>query len=308
MFITTANMLDTIAPPLRDRMEMIRISGYTNREKVQIAKRHLVPRQIVAHGLKKSSMRFQDPAIERIIEEYTRESGLRNLEREIGGVCRKVARSVATRGGRSKTVVTPSLVARHLGQPRFQRGDELSLPSPGVVVGLAWTPHGGELLHIEASRYPGKGNLKLTGQLGDVMKESAQAALTYLRSNAARLNLDPTLLKESDIHIHVPEGAIPKDGPSAGVTICTALASLMRSQKPRKNLAMTGEITLQGHVLPVGGIREKVLAAHRAGVERVLIPMRNKKDVREIPPDVRKQLEIRFVSRMPDVLRQALPK
>ncbi|MBN1478274.1 endopeptidase La [Candidatus Sumerlaeota bacterium] len=308
MFITTANMLDTVAPPLRDRMEVLSLSGYTPQEKREIARLHLVPKQIEANGLRRSQIAFTSATLDRIIEEWTRESGVRNLERQIGTVCRKVARTVATRGGAKRRVrVEPTQIARLLGKPQFDRTESFEARHPGVAVGLAWTPHGGELLAVEVSKMPGTGKLSLTGQLGDVMKESAQAAMTHLRANAKRLGIADDAFKDSDIHIHVPEGAIPKDGPSAGITIATALASLMRGQRLRPKLAMTGEITLKGSVLPVGGIKAKVLAAHRAGIHTVLLPSRNRRDLTDIPKDVRDQIEFRFVSRMSDVLRHALP-
>lgn len=312
LFIATANVLDTIAPPLLDRMEVLRLPGYTPLEKRAIARRYLIPKQIEANGLRPQQITITDAAIERIIEEYTREAGLRQLERQIGTICRKVARAVATGRrpptGRRPLSITPRDAARLLGTPPFDRAASLDGKAPGVAVGLAWTPTGGELLAIEASAMPGTGKLTLTGKLGDVMKESAQAALTYLRANAGKLGLDPASFKDTDIHIHVPEGAIPKDGPSAGITIAAALASLLRGQRINPGLAMTGEITLKGSILPVGGIKEKLLAAHRAGVRRVLLPSRNRKDLAEISKEIRRELHIRFVAAMPDVLREALPR
>jgi ATP-dependent Lon protease len=290
-------------------MEVLSLSGYTPLEKREIARLHLVPKQIEANGLRRSQIAFTGAALDRIIEQWTRESGVRNLERQIGTVCRKVARTVATRGGSKRKVrVESTHVARLLGKPPFDRTESFEARHPGVAVGLAWTPHGGELLAVEVSKMPGSGKLSLTGQLGDVMKESAQAAMTHLRSNAKRLGIADDAFKNSDIHIHVPEGAIPKDGPSAGITIASALASLLRGQRLRPGLAMTGEITLKGSVLPVGGIKAKVLAAHRAGIETVLLPSRNRRDLTDIPKDVRDQIEFRFVSRMSDVLRHALPE
>ena len=305
IFITTANVLDTIPPPLRDRMEVIELAGYTEEEKLEIARRHLVPKQLLESGLTPGNLTFEDEGIVQIIRAYTREAGLRNLEREIGRVCRKVARAI-TEGRTEPVVCTSERVREFLGPERFlpelaERTDE-----PGVAVGLAWTPNGGDILFIESSRMAGKKSLTLTGHLGEVMKESAQAALTFLRSRAERLGLAPDFFEHADLHVHVPAGAIPKDGPSAGVTIATSLASLLTGRAVRANLAMTGEITLRGKVLPVGGIKEKVLAAKRAGIETVLLPKRNEKDLEDIPPTVRAAMRFVFVETMDDVLEQAL--
>jgi ATP-dependent Lon protease len=305
-FITTANMLDTIPPPLRDRMEVIELGGYTEAEKVEIARKHLVPKQISEHGLLKKQISFSKDALRYLIESYTREAGVRNLEREIASVTRKATRMFAD--GRKETVkVDRAFVEQCLGSPRYL-SDEVNERElkPGVAVGLVWTPVGGDIIFIESAAMPGRGELVLTGQLGDVMKESARAALSYLRMNARELGINPDIFSSTDIHIHVPAGAIPKDGPSAGVTILTAMTSLFTGTSLRPRLAMTGEITLTGQVLPVGGIKEKVLAAHRAGIDKVLLPSRNEKDFREeIPEAVRKELEVQFVTEASEVLAEA---
>ena len=271
MFITTANLLDPIPPALRDRMEVLELTGYTEEEKLEIAFSHLLPRQLEAHGLTKEQMEVAPEAVRRVIASYTREAGLRNLEREIAALCRGVAREVAE-GGRQQVKLTEADVAQYLGPPRFFRDAALDHPEPGVATGLAWTPAGGDILFIEALRMPGKGNLKLTGQLGDVMKESASAALSYIRARAPFLGIEEDFFEKADLHIHVPAGAIPKDGPSAGVAMLCALVSLLSGRPVKKGLAMTGEITLRGHVLPVGGIKDKVLAAHRAGIQEIILP------------------------------------
>lgn len=305
-FITTANMLDTIPPPLRDRMEVIELGGYTEAEKVEIARKHLVPKQIAEHGLIRKQITWTKDALRYLIESYTREAGVRNLEREIASVTRKATRMFAD--GRKETVkVDRAFIELCLGSPRFL-SDEVNERElkPGVAVGLVWTPVGGDIIFIETAAMPGRGELVLTGQLGDVMKESARAALSYLRMNSRALGIDPDLFSRTDIHIHVPAGGIPKDGPSAGVTILTAMTSLFTGKSLRPRLAMTGEITLTGQVLPVGGIKEKVLAAHRAGIDKVLIPARNEKDFREeIPEIIRKDLEVQFISEASEVLAAA---
>jgi ATP-dependent Lon protease len=305
MFVTTANVLDTVPPPLRDRMEVIELAGYTEEEKLEIAKRHVIPKQLREHGLTPEQLRFEDDAITLIAHAYTREAGLRNLEREIGRVCRKVARAV-TEGRTEPVVCTREKLREYLGAERFFSEVAERTEEPGVAVGLAWTPAGGDILFIEATRMPGKKNLILTGSLGDVMKESAQAALSYVRSRAERFGLAPDFFEQSDIHVHVPSGAIPKDGPSAGVTITTAIASLLTGRPLRPNLAMTGEVTLRGRVLPVGGIKEKVLAARRAGIERVILPRRNEKDLEDVPDTVCKAMQFNFVDTMDEVLDLAL--
>jgi ATP-dependent Lon protease len=305
MFVTTANVLDTIPPPLRDRMEVIELAGYTEEEKLEIAKRHVVPKQLREHGLTPAQLAFEDEAIVHVIRAYTREAGLRNLEREIGRVCRKVARGVVE--GRLEPVVcTRATVRDFLGPERFFAEVAERSEEPGVAVGLAWTPAGGDILFIEATRMPGRKGLTLTGHLGDVMKESAQAALSYVRSRAEHLGIPPDFYEQSDLHVHVPSGAIPKDGPSAGVTMTTALASLLTGRPVRPSLAMTGEVTLRGRVLPVGGIKEKVLAARRAGIDTVLLPRRNEKDLEDVPASARAALRFHFVDTMDDVLELAL--
>lgn len=308
LFITTANVLDTILPPLRDRMEILELAGYTEEEKLEIAKRHLIPKQLDEHGLKKGKhITFLHDGITEIIRGYTREAGVRNLERQIAAICRKTAREWAE--GRTTLVrVTAKQVHEYLGVPRFLH-EELAdrTDEPGVAVGLAWTPTGGDVLFIEATRMEGGKQLIATGQLGDVMKESAQAALSYVRSHAQDLGIAPSFYKDSDIHLHVPAGAIPKDGPSAGVTMITALASLLSGRKVKPRLAMTGEITLRGKVLPVGGLKEKILAARRAGVETVIVPKENRKDVEEeVPADIRSKMKIEYVDDVAHVLNLAL--
>jgi ATP-dependent Lon protease len=305
MFITTANILDTIPPALRDRMEVLMLHGYTLDEKVKIANRYLIPRQREAHGLSAKMIKFTQGAVKQIVSGYTREAGLRNLEREIANVCRGVASKIA--GGRVKSVtVKVDDIHRFLGPVRLTSEAKARVTTPGIATGLAWTPTGGELLFIEATAMKGKKGLTLTGQLGDVMKESAAAALSFIRSNAKSLGIDEDFFENHDIHIHVPAGAIPKDGPSAGVTMLTALTSLLTNQTIHKDLAMTGEITLRGQVLPVGGIKEKVLAAHRAGIKTLILPDWNKKDLEDIPKNVQKEIRFHFVDKMIDVLGIAL--
>ncbi|HPO15716.1 MAG TPA: endopeptidase La [Candidatus Hydrogenedentes bacterium] len=305
MFIATANVLDTIPWALRDRMEIIEIPGYTLDEKLHIARKYLVPRQLDEHGLIKDKLRIDLSALRAITAGYTREAGVRNLEREIAHVCRGCARKFAS-GRRTPLKIAPKDLREYLGNPKVFYDTAERTRMPGVVIGLAWTAVGGDILFIEATRMPGKGNLILTGQLGDVMKESAQAALSFLRANAEKLSIEPKTFSEFDIHVHVPAGAVPKDGPSAGVTMLTAIASLLTKKRVKGNLAMTGEITLRGNVLPVGGIKEKVLAAARAGIRQLILPERCKHDLDEIPASVRKKLKVHFVSRMNDVLRIAL--
>ena len=305
MFITTANILDTIPPALRDRMEVMELPGYTEEDKLMIAKRYLVPEQIEAHGLKANLIELEDDAIRTIIRSYTREAGVRNLEREIAAVCRGVAREVAA-GRAEATKIGPDDVEKLLGPVKFI--PELAARSwgPGLATGLAWTPTGGDIIFIEAARMRGKGSLSLTGQLGEVMKESATAALTYIRAHAGQLGIDEKLFEDSDIHIHVPAGAIPKDGPSAGIAMLVTLASLATGRQVRRDLAMTGEITLRGDVLPVGGIKEKVLAAHRAGIREVILPFVNQKDLPDVPEPVRKSMYFHLVRAMPEALEVAL--
>ncbi len=307
MFITTANMLETIPPALRDRMEVIELLGYTELEKIKIAERYLIPRQIDANGLKPDQIRFTRKALQRIITCYTREAGVRNLEREIASVCRGVASAIAEGQIQGASITVKDLM-KYLGQVKVIPEISIRASKPGVAVGLAWTPVGGEILFVEATAMRGKKGLTLTGQLGDVMKESAAAALSFIRTNAEELGISADFFEDMDLHIHIPSGAIPKDGPSAGVTLLTALVSLLTNQAIKKDLAMTGEITLRGVVLPVGGIKEKVLAAHRAGIKTLILPKWNKKDLDDIPPNVRKDLTFHFVDDMREVLRLALDK
>jgi ATP-dependent Lon protease len=300
MFICTANMLDTIPSALLDRMEVIRITGYTQQEKIKIARRYLVPRQIKENGIKKKDILLSDAVIGKVIQEYTREAGLRNLERELGSLCRKIARKIAE-GQKGPFRITPKSVTKFLGLPTFMDEDRDKELPPGVAIGLAWTPYGGETLYIEVSILPGKGKLLLTGKLGDVMKESAQAALSYARSKAEELGLDSDFAEKKDIHIHVPAGATPKDGPSAGVTLVTALISALTGKSVRSDVAMTGEITLRGRVMPVGGIKEKVLAAVGAGLKKVIIPSQNENDFKEIPQELRRKIQVKVVENIDEI-------
>jgi len=305
MFIATANVLDTIPGPLRDRMEVIELSGYTEDEKLEIAKRYLVKRQLVANGLTPEQLELPDETLRAIARDYTREAGNRNLERLIGAVCRHVAVRIAE--GRTESMtIRPENLTEILGPPRFENDVAMRTSVPGVATGLAWTPVGGDILFIEASRFAGSGRLILTGQLGDVMKESAQAALSLVKSRVRELGLDPEGLDKFDIHIHVPAGAIPKDGPSAGVAMFTALVSLLSGRCIRSDTAMTGEISLRGLVLPVGGIKEKVVAAQRAGLKTVMLPARNRKDFDDIPAAARDKLTFVWLERVDDAVRAAL--
>ena len=307
LFITTANFLDPVPPALRDRMEVLELPGYTDEEKLTIAREHLVGRQIENHGLSSEHIRFEESALQTLIRGYTREAGVRNLEREIGAVCRKVARRRAE-GHEAPVVVTPDTVTEMLGAPTFHDEEVAErTKAPGVAVGLAWTPAGGEVLFIEATLMPGGGSLTLTGQLGDVMKESAQTALSWFRSRAEAYGVDPAFYQHAELHVHVPAGAIPKDGPSAGVTMATALASRLTKRAVREDLAMTGEITLTGRVLPVGGIKEKVLAARRLGIAHVLVPLLNRKNIDEdLSEELRRDLTIHYVTTVDEVLDLAL--
>jgi ATP-dependent Lon protease len=305
MFIATANQMDTIPGPLRDRMEVISLSGYTEEEKLGIAKRYLVPRQVKENGITEETVTFSDEALKTVISKYTREAGLRNLEREIGSICRKVARKVAEGKGEHFTI-TAGTVAKYLGPPKFLREEEMERNEVGVVTGLAWTPVGGEVLFVEATVMKGKGGLTLTGQLGDVMKESVQAALSYIRSKTADFDIPEDFNSTTDIHVHVPAGAIPKDGPSAGVTMATALVSALTKIPVRKDVAMTGEITLRGKVLPIGGLKEKILAAARLGVTTIVIPVQNQKDLEDVPKTILKKLRIVPASNIDEVLAVAL--
>ncbi len=308
IFVTTANTIETIPGPLRDRMELIQLAGYTEAEKLEIAKRYLVPRQIERNGLAPSRIAFSDTSLRAIISDYTREAGVRQLEREIGAVCRKVARQVAEGTATRKVMVTEPRVREFLGRPKFFSESRRRTSRPGVATGLAWTPVGGDVLFIEATAMKGSGKLQITGQLGDVMKESAQAALSYLRSEADELfpELPEDYFATHDIHIHVPAGAIPKDGPSAGITIATAVASLLSGRSVRADVAMTGEITLTGQVLPIGGLKEKVLAAQRAGIRKIIAPALNEHDIDDIPEHLRKDLDFVFVSEIRQVFEEAL--
>jgi len=307
MFIATANLADPILPALKDRMEIIEISGYTEEEKLHIARKYLVPRQFAEHGITRRYLQVSDEAVLKIIQHYTREAGLRNLEREVATVCRKVAKGVAE-GRRGLTRVTGASVHRYLGAPKYLPEPEQERDDVGVATGLAWTQTGGEALYIECTMMKGKGALSLTGHLGDVMKESAQAALSYARSRAADLGIKEEVFSKHDLHIHVPAGAIPKDGPSAGITMATALISTLARVPVRRDVAMTGEVTLRGKVLPVGGIKEKVLAARRLGVKTVLVPTKNDKDVKELPANVRRGMNFVYVEEMGQVLDHALAR
>jgi ATP-dependent Lon protease len=306
MFIATANVGDTIPPPLRDRMEIIEIPGYTRKEKLDIAKNHLLPKQLTEHGIDEKQLNVTDEAIEEIIDHHTREAGVRNLERQIATVIRGIAVKVAEGASGPWTIKTPEDMRPYLGPARFISEVAERTAESGVATGLAWTAVGGEILFIEATRMHGTGKLQLTGQLGDVMKESAQAALSYVRTRAKQFHVPEDFLEKSDVHIHIPAGAMPKDGPSAGVTMMTALVSLLTQNRVRHDVAMTGEITLRGRVLPVGGIKEKVLAAHRAGIKRVILPERNMADLEEVPQEVRDTLEFVPVTKMDEVLANAL--
>jgi ATP-dependent Lon protease len=308
MFITTANTLDTIPLALLDRMEVIQLAGYTSEEKLHIAKRYLVPRQLAENGLKKSQVSFSDAALRAIADEYTREAGVRNLEREIGSVCRKLAREVAEGKSKGKQTVSAKRARELLGRRRFFAETRRRTKDPGVATGLAWTPVGGQVLFIEATAMPGSGRLTITGQLGEVMRESAQAALSWVRGHTDRVapDLDEKWFAEHEIHIHVPAGAVPKDGPSAGVAMATALASLVSGRPASGDVAMTGEITLTGQVLPVGGLKEKALAAQRAGIKRVIVPDRNEGEILEIPEHEREDLEFVYVDRIEKALDAAI--
>jgi ATP-dependent Lon protease len=305
LFIGTANVLDAIPPPLRDRMEIIELTGYTEEEKLQIAKRYLLTRQLTANGLTATQVEVSEEALRRVIVDYTREAGVRSLERQIGALLRNAAVTIASGGAQSVSIGVDD-VPRILGAARFESDVALRTSVPGVATGLAWTPAGGDILFIESSRVRGSGKLILTGQLGDVMKESAQAAVTWVKSQADRLKIDPAVLDNSDLHIHVPAGAIPKDGPSAGVAIATSLASLLSQRTVRADVAMTGEISLRGVVMPVGGIKEKCVAAARAGIHTVILPARNRRDLEDIPESVRTKLEFVWAEKIEDVLARAL--
>jgi ATP-dependent Lon protease len=306
LFVATANVDDTIPAPLRDRMEIIEIPSYTRSEKVAIARRHLLPKQLSEHGIPPEKLGFTDEALATIVDRYTREAGVRSLEKSIATVVRGVAVRFGEGTEKATSVRTKEDVATFLGPPRHDEQIAERTEEAGVATGLAWTPVGGQILFVEASRMPGSGNLTLTGQLGDVMKESAAAALSYVRANTHRWGIPRDFLDKSDLHIHVPAGATPKDGPSAGVTMLTALVSLLTGVRVKHDVAMTGEITLRGRVLPIGGLKEKVLAAHRAGIKRVIVPERNRSDLEEVPADVKREIEFVLVSEMSQVIDAAL--
>ena len=305
MFITTGNLTDTIPGPLRDRMEIIYLSGYTTEEKLGIAIKYLLPKQLEEHGLTNIILSITDQALNLLISQYTREAGVRNLEREIANLCRKVAKRIAE-GKEKKFMITAKNLQGFLGVPKFLPEEEMEKDEVGVSTGLAWTEAGGDIIYIEATTMKGRGNLTLTGQLGDVMKESAQAALSYVRSTAKTLGIKDDIFSKTDVHIHVPAGAIPKDGPSAGITIATAIASVFNGRPVNKNIAMTGEVTLRGRVLPIGGLKEKTLAAKRMGIMKIILPKRNKKDLEDIPKYIKKDMEFIFAENMDQVLKAAL--
>jgi len=305
MFIATANNLATIPGPLLDRMEIISIAGYTEIEKVHITKDHLLPKQLGEHGLSKGMLQIRDEAILRVVRYYTREAGVRSLERQLASICRKTAKIVVA-GEKKRVVITEKNLEEFLGKPRFHYGQAELEDQVGVATGLAYTTVGGDTLQIEVSLSPGKGKLVLTGKLGDVMKESAQAAFSYVRSKTKELGIDEDFHEKYDIHIHVPEGAVPKDGPSAGITIATALVSALTGRAIRREVGMTGEITLRGRVLPIGGLKEKSLGAHRAGLTKIILPKDNEKDIDDIPETVRNDLEFVLVSHVDEVLSHAL--
>lgn len=305
MFVTTANTLDTIPAPLRDRMEIIQLPGYTEEEKLKIAEKYLVPKQVKAHGLKSEEVALTEDGLRAIIRDYTREAGVRNVEREVAAVIRKVATRIAE--GRTQSLTVDATMVRELlGRPRYHGEVAERIDRPGVATGLVWTPVGGDILFIEATLMPGKKQLKLTGQMGDVMKESAETALSYVRSKAKSFGIDPMFFENNDLHVHVPAGAVPKDGPSAGVTLVTALVSLLTGRLVRSDVAMTGEITLRGKVLPIGGLKEKVLGARRVGIKTVILPRRNEHDLDDLPPELRAQMSFVLVDNADDVLRVAL--
>ena len=305
MFITTGNLTDTIPGPLRDRMEILYLSGYTDEEKLQIARKYLVPKQLDEHGISAKMLKIGDSAIRQIISHYTREAGVRNLEREIANLCRKVAKRVAE--GKAKVFdVTGNTISRYLGSPKYLPEEEMKQNEVGVSTGLAWTEAGGDVIFVEAMLMKGKGTLTMTGQLGDVMKESAQAALSYVRSKGKELGIDADAFSQNDLHIHVPAGAIPKDGPSAGITMATAIASAFTGRAVRRDVAMTGEITLRGRVLPIGGLKEKALAAKRMGIKMIVVPKRNKKDVDDLPKYVKEGMNFVIVDTVDAVLKTTL--
>jgi ATP-dependent Lon protease len=305
MFITTANVLQTIPAPLQDRMEVIRIAGYTEPEKLQIATKFLIKKQVEANGLVIENIEFTKGALLKIIRQYTREAGVRNLDREIASICRKVAKEIVSNDNKKKMVISSKSVSKYLGVPKYHHGEIEGKNEIGLTIGLAWTEVGGELLAIEASIMEGNGKMIMTGKLGDVMQESVQAALSYIRARAEQFGLAKNFYKKIDIHVHVPEGAIPKDGPSAGIAMVTSIASVLMRKKVRADLAMTGEITLRGRVLPIGGLKEKLLAAHRGNIKMVIIPKDNERDLAEVPQNVQNALKIIFVEHIDEVLKIA---
>ena len=308
MFIATANVLHTVPPALKDRMEVLRLAGYTLNEKINIAQRFLVPKQLKAHGLDATKVKLEDLTVRDVVERYTREAGVRNLEREVASVCRKVARRVVKDGPGFEVTISPEMLSDFLGIPKFRPKETDKKNEIGVAVGLAWTEVGGEILTTEATMMKGKGKLTLTGKLGDVMQESAHAAMSYVRSRAVELGIEESFYRKYDIHVHVPEGAIPKDGPSAGITIATTLISLFTHIPVRSDVAMTGEITLKGKVLPIGGLKEKVLAAHRFGIRTIIVPKDNEKDLADVPPEVQSELNFKLVETMDEVMKIALER
>ncbi|MCX7040474.1 MAG: endopeptidase La, partial [Spirochaetes bacterium] len=309
MFVTTANQLEPIPAPLRDRMEIIHLDGYTEYEKVKIAQEHLVKRQIAANGLREGEVVFSEEALQKIVQDYTREAGVRNLERQIGTICRKSVAKIAADengDGAAAITITPDVVRELLKKEKFESETSEPILIPGIATGLAVTPVGGDILFIEATRMKGKGEFTLTGQLGDVMRESARIALSYVRSKAVDLGIDPDSFAQTDVHVHVPAGAIPKDGPSAGVAMTMAIASLFTGRPVKGSLGMTGEVTLRGRVMPIGGVKMKVLAAHRAGLTTVILPKRNERDLDELPADVRSRMTFVLVERIDEALEAGL--
>jgi ATP-dependent Lon protease len=307
MFITTANSLASIPPALLDRMEVLEFPGYIEEEKLEIARRFLIPRQVEESGFEPGEIEIEDDALKKVIRQYTYEAGVRNLEREIGRLCRKQAR-LKSEKKKVAPVITEKMIEKFLGPPQFFMTEAERQDEVGVATAIAWTENGGEIMPVEVLIMDGKGNLQVTGQIGDVMQESAQAALSFVKSRAVSLKIDPKIFEEVDIHLHIPEGAIPKDGPSAGITMATALVSAFTERRVYKEIGMTGEITLRGNVLPIGGVREKILAAHRSGLKTILLPEKNEKDLVEVPKKVRGDLNIRFVKHMDEVIKIALHK
>jgi ATP-dependent Lon protease len=304
MFVTTANQLEPIPAPLRDRMEIIHLDGYTEHEKVKIAQEHLVARQLAANGLREGEVVFTEEALRKIVQDYTREAGVRNFERQIGAICRKTVAKIAA--GQPAVEITPDVVREMLRKEKFESENSESIEIPGIATGLAVTPVGGDILFIEATRMKGKGEFTLTGQLGDVMRESARIAHSFVRSKSAELGIDADIFAQSDVHVHVPAGATPKDGPSAGVAMTMAIASLFTGRPVRSEVGMTGEVTLRGRVLPIGGVKMKVLAAHRAGLTTVILPRRNERDLEDVPEDVRGKMQFVLVERIEEALKAGL--